>query len=231
MDELSTEADLLSEEIMERQKHMLAMEASGARAFTDPTDISDACTDYLAKLSSGEAQFLLREYLILAVKSKCELAQTRVRSMDTEMQLKENSALLRSYLSRGVSRTDVQPLSPAKEDDVTDEVPTPTEGVPTIVVSSPAVAGDAALGIVGEGPKKQTPGSSASPRTTGRVPRTTARATKVCRLCDAHISTQPRPSPHTSYPHPRTHTLLIPMLTYPHIHPCTHTHPLEECAL
>ena len=111
LETVQSETYILTEELQTRQDTLLEMQSSGISGYTDPTDVSDKCADFVAALDTTEARQLVKEFILMAVAHRLDIVQSKQAASELALQVKSKDALLKSYLSGGRSLSDSQPLT------------------------------------------------------------------------------------------------------------------------
>lgn len=109
LERVDTETDLQSEAIQSRQEEILAMETAGMRSFASVDELSEEGLRTVKSTTIDEARLLIKEVLVGLVKQHVETDAHRVKVKEIEAELKKKDALLKAFLSKGASISDISP--------------------------------------------------------------------------------------------------------------------------
>jgi hypothetical protein len=91
------------------QHQILAMETAGMRSFASVDELSEEGLRTVKSTTIDEARLLIKEVLVGLVKQHVETDAHRVKVKEMEAELKKKDALLKAFLSKGASISDISP--------------------------------------------------------------------------------------------------------------------------
>jgi hypothetical protein len=106
LERVDGETEMVNESIRERQEELLSMETSGVQLAEGSDMVSQSGLQLINDMSADEAQALLRDFFSKLVKQEIGSQKFRVRIKELNAEIQRKDAMLKSFMSSGVSTTD-----------------------------------------------------------------------------------------------------------------------------
>lgn len=106
LERVDGETEMVNESIKERQEELLSMETSGVQLAEGTEVVSQSGAQLIKDMSLDEAQALLRDFFSKLVKQEVGAQKLRVRIKELNAEMQRKDAILKSFMSSGVSTTD-----------------------------------------------------------------------------------------------------------------------------